>query len=84
MGACLTQLRKVEEVLIVERNAVSNNPLVFAVESDLVSGGNFHTEPVTMAADNMALAIAEIGSLAGQACCLDEAFPSGPIRPVAK
>ncbi len=63
MGACLTQMRQVAEVLLVESNAVSDNPLVFAAENDVVSGGNFHAEPVAMAADNLALAIAEIGAL---------------------
>jgi histidine ammonia-lyase (EC 4.3.1.3) len=50
-------------VLGIEANAVSDNPLVFAAEGDVISGGNFHAEPVAMAADNIALAIAEIGSL---------------------
>ncbi len=63
MGACLTQMRQVAEVLLVESNAVSDNPLVFAAENEVVSGGNFHAEPVAMAADNLALAIAEIGAL---------------------
>ena len=63
MGACLTQMRQVMEVLLVEANAVSDNPLVFAEEGDVISGGNFHAEPVAMAADNLALAIAEIGAL---------------------
>ncbi|AEB60423.1 histidine ammonia-lyase [Ectopseudomonas mendocina NK-01] len=63
MGACLTQLRQAAEVLSVEANAVSDNPLVFAAEGEVISGGNFHAEPVAMAADNIALAIAEIGSL---------------------
>jgi histidine ammonia-lyase len=63
MGACLTQLRQAAEVLGVEANAVSDNPLVFAAEGEVISGGNFHAEPVAMAADNIALAIAEIGSL---------------------
>jgi histidine ammonia-lyase len=63
MGACLTQFRQAADVLVVEANAVSDNPLVFAAEGDVISGGNFHAEPVAMAADNMALAIAEIGSL---------------------
>ena len=58
MGACLTQMRQVMDVLLVEANAVSDNPL-----GDVISGGNFHAEPVAMAADNLALAIAEIGSL---------------------
>jgi len=63
MGACLTQIRQAAEVLEIESNAVSDNPLVFAAEGDVISGGNFHAEPVAMAADNLALAIAEIGSL---------------------
>ncbi|MFI8480712.1 histidine ammonia-lyase [Pseudomonas sp. NPDC078700] len=63
MGACLTQLRQAAEVLAIEANAVSDNPLVFAAEGDVISGGNFHAEPVAMAADNLALAIAEIGAL---------------------
>ena len=63
MGACLTQLRHAAEVLLVEANAVSDNPLVFAEENEVISGGNFHAEPVAMAADNLALAIAEIGAL---------------------
>ncbi|ATX02222.1 histidine ammonia-lyase [Citrobacter europaeus] len=63
MGACLTQMRQVLDVLLVEANAVSDNPLVFAEEGDVISGGNFHAEPVAMAADNLALAIAEIGAL---------------------
>lgn len=63
MGACLTQMRQAMEVLLVEANAVSDNPLVFADQGDVISGGNFHAEPVAMAADNLALAIAEIGAL---------------------
>ncbi|WP_158891627.1 MULTISPECIES: histidine ammonia-lyase [unclassified Pseudomonas] len=63
MGACLTQLRQAAEVLEVEANAVSDNPLVFAEEGDVISGGNFHAEPVAVAADNLALALAEIGAL---------------------
>ncbi len=64
MGACLEQLRHAAGVLQTEANAVSDNPLVFVEENDIISGGNFHAEPVAMAADNMALAIAEIGALA--------------------
>ncbi|WP_425642138.1 histidine ammonia-lyase [Marinomonas gallaica] len=63
MGACLEQIRSAANVLCVEANSVSDNPLVFAAEGDIISGGNFHAEPVAMAADNLALAIAEIGSL---------------------
>ena len=64
MGACLDQLRHAAGVLQTEANAVSDNPLVFVEQNDILSGGNFHAEPVAMAADNMALAIAEIGALA--------------------
>lgn len=63
MGACLTQIRNAAEVLEIEANAVSDNPLVFAEQGDIISGGNFHAEPMAMAADNLALALAEIGSL---------------------
>ncbi len=63
MGACLTQIRNAAKDLIVEANGVSDNPLVFPDNGDIISGGNFHAEPVAMAADNLALAIAEIGSL---------------------
>jgi len=63
MGACLTQIRHAAEVLRVEANGVTDNPLVFAQEGDIISGGNFHAEPVAMVADNLALAIAEIGAL---------------------
>ncbi len=63
MGACLQQIRQAAEVLLVESNAVSDNPLVFTETDDFVSAGNFHAEPVAMAADNLALALAEIGAL---------------------
>lgn len=63
MGACLTQIRQAAEVILSESNAVSDNPLVFTDNGDIISGGNFHAEPVAMAADNIALALAEIGAL---------------------
>jgi histidine ammonia-lyase len=63
MGACLTQIINSADILLTEANAVSDNPLVFPKEENILSGGNFHAEPVAMAADNLALAIAEIGSL---------------------
>ncbi|MHA1600520.1 MAG: aromatic amino acid lyase, partial [Alphaproteobacteria bacterium] len=47
-----------------EANAVSDNPLVFADTGEILSGGNFHAEPVAMAADMIALALAETGALA--------------------
>lgn len=65
MGAVLDLLRQVAATLETEANGVSDNPLVFTGEEDVaLSGGNFHAEPVAFAADMLALAIAEIGSLA--------------------
>ncbi len=62
MGACLDQARHAAQVLVREANAVTDNPLVF--EDVMISGGNFHAEPVAFAADNLALAIAEVGAIA--------------------
>jgi histidine ammonia-lyase len=63
MGACLDHLKFAAQVLEREANAVSDNPLVFAESGEVLSGGNFHAEGVAMAADVLALAIAEIGAL---------------------
>lgn len=63
LGACLTQIRHASDVLAVEANGVTDNPLVFQDTGDIISGGNFHAEPVAMAADNLAIAIAELGSI---------------------
>ena len=63
MGAALDLLQTVGRTLSIEANSVSDNPLVFAGEGEVLSGGNFHGEPVAFAADIMALAIAEIGSI---------------------
>ena len=63
MGACLDRMRGVAAVLVTEANAVSDNPLVFADSGDVLSGGNFHAEPVAFAADDLALAIAETGAI---------------------
>ncbi len=63
MGACLDHLLFAAGAFLREANAVSDNPLVFANDAEVLSGGNFHAEPVAMAADVLALAIAEIGAL---------------------
>ncbi len=63
VGACLEVLRHVCAVLQTEANAVTDNPLVFVDSAAVLSGGNFHAEPVALAADYLALAIAEIGAL---------------------
>jgi len=73
VGACLDQLRHAALVLLREANAVTDNPLVFAPTGEgpswadhgaMISGGNFHAEPVALAADAMACAIAEVGAIA--------------------
>lgn len=63
MGACLQQMQYAAGILGTEANGVTDNPLVFAEEGDILSGGNFHAEPVAMAADMLAIALAEIGAL---------------------
>ncbi len=64
MGACLDLLRHAAATLGTEANGVSDNPLIFAEDDSALSGGNFHAEPVAFAADAIALAVCEIGSLA--------------------
>ena len=63
MGACLDQMRYATQVLVREANAVTDNPLVFAASGTLLSGGNFHAEPVALVADALAVVIAEIGAI---------------------
>jgi histidine ammonia-lyase len=64
MGACLDVLRHAASLLHTEANGVSDNPLIFSAQDEALSGGNFHAEPVAFAADMIALAVCEIGSLA--------------------
>jgi histidine ammonia-lyase len=80
MGAVLHQMQFVGQTLQVEINAVSDNPLVFSEQGDILSGGNFHGEIIAMAADNLALAIAEIGANAERriALLIDENFSGLP------
>ncbi|MYF03033.1 MAG: histidine ammonia-lyase [Gammaproteobacteria bacterium] len=63
LGACINTMRHVAGVLEIESNAVTDNPLIFAKDEAILSGGNFHAEPVALVADNLALAISEIGSI---------------------
>ncbi|MBL8698869.1 MAG: histidine ammonia-lyase [Alphaproteobacteria bacterium] len=64
MGACLDAMRYAAGIFEREANGVSDNPLVFPEQGEILSGGNFHAEPIAIAADTLALAIAEIGALA--------------------
>src|SRR5258706_3648469 len=61
MGACLEQLRYAARVFETEAVAVTDNPLI--IDGEILSGGNFHGEPIALAAEALALAIAEIGAL---------------------
>ncbi len=64
MGACLDLLNQAARTLEDEANAVTDNPLVLTATNEIVSGGNFHAEPVAFAADQIAIALSEIGSIA--------------------
>ena len=64
LGACLTQIRQADKFYYVSLNGVTDNPLVFADVGDIISGGNFHAEPVAMAADSLQLPLLKFGALA--------------------
>jgi histidine ammonia-lyase len=64
MGACLDLMTQQAATLSTEANAVTDNPLIFPDTAEVLSGGNFHAEPVAFAADILALACAEVGSIA--------------------
>ncbi len=64
MGAVLDLLRQAAATLATEANGVSDNPLIITESNEALSGGNFHAQPVAFAADMIALALCEIGSLA--------------------
>lgn len=63
MGACRDLIANAARTLLIEANAVTDNPLVFTDTNEVLSGGNFHAEPVAFAADTIALAISEIGAI---------------------
>ncbi|MFV0301782.1 MAG: histidine ammonia-lyase, partial [Paracoccus sp. (in: a-proteobacteria)] len=63
-GACIDLLWQAGRTLEIEANAATDNPLVLTAADQIVSGGNFHAEPVAFAADQIALAVAEIGAIA--------------------
>jgi len=63
MGAVLDQMRQAARTLVIEANGVTDNPLVLVDTGEVLSGGNFHAEPVAMAADQLAIAASEIGAL---------------------
>lgn len=63
MGACLDIVRNAGKTLLHEANSVTDNPLIFIDNGDVISGGNFHAEPVAFAADMLAIAVSEIASI---------------------
>ena len=86
MGACLDTMGFAAGVFLREANAVSDNPLVFPREGEILSGGNFHAQPIAMAADALATAIAEIGSISERriALMVDATLSALPAFLVAK
>ncbi|WP_282607231.1 histidine ammonia-lyase [Pelagibius sp. Alg239-R121] len=86
MGAAQDVMRQASQMLTREANAVSDNPLVFSEAGDILSGGNFHAEPVALAADMLALAIAEIGAISERRIALltDATMSSLPAFLVAE
>ncbi len=80
MGACLDIIGFAATTLEREANGVTDNPVVFADTGEVLSGGNFHAEPVAFAADTLALAVAEIGALAERriALLIDDDFSTLP------
>jgi histidine ammonia-lyase len=62
-GAVRDALAHTERVLQIEMNSVSDNPLIFVEGKEVLSGGNFHGQPVALAADILAIALAELGAI---------------------
>jgi histidine ammonia-lyase len=63
LGAAIDTLQHANQVVMVEINSVTDNPLVFAEENLILSGGNFHGQPLAMALDFLCIAAAEVGSI---------------------
>ena len=63
MGACLSHIRYTSEILLVEANAVSDNPLIFVEQNEILSGGNFHGEPLAFALDYLAIALSALAGI---------------------
>lgn len=80
MGAIWQQIRQAEENIINEANAVSDNPLVLTETKEVISGGNFHAETVALSADQLAIAVCEIGAISERRIALltDHGFSGLP------
>ncbi len=79
MGAALDIMRQAARTLEIEANGVSDNPLVFSDTGEALSGGNFHAEPVAFAADMLAMAVCEIGSISERRTAM--LVDPCPVRP---
>jgi len=79
LGACLDALNYAANIFAIEANAATDNPLIFE-DGAVLSGGNFHAEPVAIAADLLAIAISEIGAIAERriALLIDPALSALP------
>src|SRR5690606_9866698 len=62
-GASADALKYAEQVLLTEINAVTDNPNIFPNDDAILSGGNFHAQPLALALDFLAIAVAELGSI---------------------
>lgn len=80
MGACLAHIEFAANSLTIEANACTDNPIILSKTKETLSGGNFHAQPVAMAADTLALAISEIGALSERriAMMMDKHFSGLP------
>lgn len=70
MGAALEVIKSASQLLLTESKAVTDNPLINLETGEILSGGNFHAEPVAFAADMLAMAIAEVGNLVQRRCAM--------------
>lgn len=79
LGASLDNIYYTEQILMIEANAVTDNPLILTEEEIIVSGGNFHAEPVAQVADLLAIALSEIGAMSERkiALLIDPHFNNG-------
>jgi len=62
-GASLDTINFVKKVLIIEMNSVTDNPIIFPEEGDIISGGNFHGQPLALALDYLAISMSELANI---------------------
>lgn len=86
LGACYEQWEHAKRIMVEASNSVSDNPVVFAKESEIISGGNFHGQRISMASDNIALLLATMGNFSERriALLMDPHFSGLPAFLVAQ